>query len=347
MSPDNQTVLCVLMVEDSPEDCELISRQLARCGYTLTVERVSSEQAMRKALEQVQWDIVLTDHTLPGFCGLAAIELLREMGLPTPVLCVTGSADPNVLRRMLEGGAHACVNKNDLSMLGAAVERALDAPSSPCAGDTGDGMDTEIIDRIYEPFFTTKAPDEDAGLGLAMVRRSVRELESAMAAQSQLGVRTTFDLSFPIHPTMLAEVAEIPPTLPHGNGEHILFVNDEPAICASTQLILLCLGYRVTTQTNPNEALLQFRHCPDQFALVIIDLTMPRIAGLDLAREISHFRPQTPLLLSTGFSHEFGLDRLRECRVYDVIAKPLTPVALAATVHRLLFTAARNGQPLD
>jgi DNA-binding NarL/FixJ family response regulator len=121
----NHSVLRVLMAEDSPLDCELICLRLKECGYTPIVQRVGSEEEMRTALERGQWDIVFTDHSLPGFSGIAALELLRKMGRQTPALCVTGSADPTIFASILEAGAFACISKNDLSSLCATVERAL------------------------------------------------------------------------------------------------------------------------------------------------------------------------------------------------------------------------------
>ncbi|MCI0538957.1 MAG: response regulator [Verrucomicrobiales bacterium] len=122
---DRQTVLRVLMVEDSADDCELICRQLALCGYTPLVERVFGEETMRNALEGGRWDIVFADYKLPGFCVRAALGLVRKMAAKIPVLCITGSADPIVITRILEAGADACINKDDLSMLCATVERVL------------------------------------------------------------------------------------------------------------------------------------------------------------------------------------------------------------------------------
>jgi len=147
---------------------------------------------------------------------------------------------------------------------------------------------------------------------------------------------------FPVDQGALAELPEIPATLPQGNGENILVVDDEPAICASIQLMLVRLGYCVTTQINPGEALFEFRGCPDRFALVIADLNMPHLTGIDLAQQISLVRPQTPVLLSADLNEEFAMDKIRESGVHDVIAKPITPVTLAAAVHRSLVIAAEE-----
>jgi len=126
----NDSVLRALMVEDSPLDCELICLRLTECGYTPIVQRVCCEAEMLAALERTQWDIVFTDHGLPGFSGLAALELLRKMRTATPALCITGSVDPIVIGRILEAGAFACINKDDLSTLCDTVERALNKRSS-------------------------------------------------------------------------------------------------------------------------------------------------------------------------------------------------------------------------
>jgi CheY-like chemotaxis protein len=123
-------ILRVLMVEDSQDDCELICFQLERCGYRPRLERVFCEEMMRKALEQDKWDIVFTDHGTPGFSGTAAIELLERMQQRIPVICITGTLDPVVTRRMLAVGARACICKDDLSLLCTTVQRALNGNSN-------------------------------------------------------------------------------------------------------------------------------------------------------------------------------------------------------------------------
>lgn len=118
-------ILRILMVEDNQDDCELISYQLQKCGYRLRMERVFCEEMMRSALERERWDIVFTDHGVPGFSGASAIELLEQLEKPIPVICITGSVDPVVTRRMLTVGARACISKDDLSLLCATVARVL------------------------------------------------------------------------------------------------------------------------------------------------------------------------------------------------------------------------------
>jgi CheY-like chemotaxis protein len=135
--------LRVLMIEDSANDCELILRQLKRCGFAPLFRRVDNESELRRALEQDPWDIIITDHNLPTFSGAEALDLIRDIGLNIPTLCVTGSADPTKIAEVLNAGACALISKDDLAPLCAAVTSALNrrAPRSdrPGRSKPGDG----------------------------------------------------------------------------------------------------------------------------------------------------------------------------------------------------------------
>jgi CheY-like chemotaxis protein len=129
--------LRVLVIEDSQYDFELIIRQLRRCGFAPRARRVDSGPELRLALEQDPWDIIITDRKLPTFSGAEALALIRDIGLNIPTLCVTGSADPSRISEILDAGACALVNKDDLAPLCAAVTDALNrrAAQSDRPGD--------------------------------------------------------------------------------------------------------------------------------------------------------------------------------------------------------------------
>jgi CheY-like chemotaxis protein len=134
--------LRVLMVEDSENDCELILRQLKRCGFAPRARRVDTGAELRRALEQDSWDLIITDHLLPTFSGAEALALIRAIGSEIPTLCVTGSADPAKIAEVLNAGACALINKDNLAPLCAAVTSALSrrAQSNPSGRSTsGDG----------------------------------------------------------------------------------------------------------------------------------------------------------------------------------------------------------------
>jgi CheY-like chemotaxis protein len=134
--------LRVLMIEDSKNDCELIVRQLKRCGYSPRFKRVDNGAELRRALEQESWDIITTDNQLPTFSGAEALAMLRDIGLNIPTICITGSADPSKITTVLDAGACALISKDDLAPLCAAVTDALNrrpARSGP-PGPSTSGM---------------------------------------------------------------------------------------------------------------------------------------------------------------------------------------------------------------
>ena len=135
--------LRVLMVEDSKNDCELIVRQLRRCGFTPRARRVDNGPELQRALEQDSWDIIITDSKLPTFSGTEALALICAIGTNIPTLCVTGSADPARIREVLDAGACALISKDDLAPLCAVVTSALNRRAAqsdpPGRSRSGDG----------------------------------------------------------------------------------------------------------------------------------------------------------------------------------------------------------------
>lgn len=117
--------LRVLVVEDSENDCELLIRQLRRCGFATLVRRVDNGPELRRSLEQDSWDIIITDNKLPTFSGKEALAMIRDSGLNIPTLCVTGSDDPAKVAEVMDAGACALISKDDLAPLCAAVKAAL------------------------------------------------------------------------------------------------------------------------------------------------------------------------------------------------------------------------------
>ncbi len=147
--PDNpkpsaaERPLRILMVEDNRNDCELILRQVRRCGFAAQATRVDTGPELRRALEQRSWDLIITDHQLPTFSGAEVLALIREIGLNIPTLCVTGSVDPAKIKEVLDAGACAFISKDDLAPLCAAVRSALNRgalqSNPPGRSASGDG----------------------------------------------------------------------------------------------------------------------------------------------------------------------------------------------------------------
>lgn len=203
--------------------------------------------------------------------------------------------------------------------------------------DSGHGMDSKTLARIFEPCFTTKPPHEGTGMGLMMVQNIVKGHGGVIQVQSEPDKGTTFRLYFPQweQPAQSAIVDSAP--LPHGRG-HILFVDDEEQIVHSNRQMLERLGYEVTGMSSSLAALAAFRARPGEYHLVITDLTMPRLTGLELTQEIRQIRPDVPVVLCTGFSERATPELIRELEINAFLTKPVTSREMAQLLYKILRT---------
>lgn len=202
--------------------------------------------------------------------------------------------------------------------------------------DTGRGMDRAMQERIFEPFFTTKAPGEGTGLGLAVVHGVIKNHGGAIAVLSEPGVGTTFSIYLPVYERLQAAIIHESDSMPRGNGEHILFVDDEEALVSLGKSMLEVLGYRVTTWTDSSEALAAFRSQPQDFDLVITDQTMPHLNGGDLATALLGIRPTLPIILLTGYNATMSFEQAKAIGIRELLFKPNTMQALGEAVRRAL-----------
>jgi nitrogen-specific signal transduction histidine kinase/ActR/RegA family two-component response regulator len=202
--------------------------------------------------------------------------------------------------------------------------------------DTGCGMDQATMERIFDPFFTTKPVGQGTGLGLAMVHGIMKSHDGAISVESQPGEGTAFHLYFPVFETGIA-VREIEATpIPHGQGEHILFVDDEEALTGIGKKILEQLGYSVTTKTSALEAIAAVRDQREQFDLVITDLTMPVMDGAKLGSLLLQIQPQLAIVLSTGYNGIMTAEKVRELGFRGLLQKPCTARNFGEAVHHAL-----------
>ena len=202
--------------------------------------------------------------------------------------------------------------------------------------DTGKGMDADTVVRIFEPFYTTKPVGQGTGLGLSVVHGIVSDHDGAIQVSSQPGKGSTFSVYFPaIEPALRAAVVA-PTELPAGRGQHLLFVDDEVSLGRGARKLLERLNYRVTVVTDPLAALALFNEEPEKFDLVMTDLQMPQMTGVNLAAAVTRIRPQMRILLMTGYIGSYTADMLKEAGINDVLNKPLTLASLATAVHKIL-----------
>ncbi|HEV7730995.1 MAG TPA: PAS domain S-box protein [Candidatus Binatia bacterium] len=206
--------------------------------------------------------------------------------------------------------------------------------------DDGSGMDAATLERIFEPFFTTKKVGQGTGLGLPVVHGIVKSHGGAILVQSEPGRGTTVEVHLPAHAGPPADLPSEATVVPRGQGERILFVDDEVQLAELGRSMLESLGYRVTSLTDPIEAATMFRAGPNRFDLVVTDLTMPALSGTQLAQELWRVRPDIPVLLDTGFVGSLAPDAANMPGLRGVLAKPYTIGSLARAVHRALTTPA-------
>ena len=203
--------------------------------------------------------------------------------------------------------------------------------------DTGCGIPPAIIDRIFDPYYTTKPTGEGTGLGLSTVHGIVRDHGGCIKVYSEVGCGTTFHVFLPAADAEVETAAEEATQLPTGS-ERILFVDDEKSLIDLGRDLLELLGYRVETRASSIDALDAFRANPQKYDLIISDMNMPKMTGDELAREIKGIRPDIPIILCSGFSDRMRTPATAAIGISAMLMKPVTYVDLARTVRQVLDT---------
>ena len=202
--------------------------------------------------------------------------------------------------------------------------------------DTGCGMDHSVMNKIFDPYFTTKEQGKGTGLGLAVVHGIVREHRGDIKVYSEINKGTTFNVYLPL----INKLSDAPPiakveSSKTGN-ERILLVDDEATITRITSQMLERLGYMVTSLTGSMEALEVFKENPDVFDLVVTDMTMPNMTGDQLARELILIRPDIPVIICTGFSERVNKEKAKALGIKGFLMKPTVRSELADMVRKVL-----------
>ncbi|MDY6950757.1 MAG: PAS domain S-box protein [Thermodesulfobacteriota bacterium] len=201
--------------------------------------------------------------------------------------------------------------------------------------DTGHGMDVSTMERIFDPYFTTKEKGEGTGMGLAVVHGIVKAHGGVLTVYTEREKGSTFRVYLPAIEKKAKPEVDVKEKLPTGT-EHILFVDDEQPLVHLGKQVLETLGYDVTTRTGSVEALEAFRRQPDRFDLVITDMTMPAMTGDKLAGEIMKIRPDIPVILCTGFSTRISEDKSKAAGIRGFLLKPFLKRDVAETIRRVL-----------
>jgi PAS domain S-box-containing protein len=261
-------------------------------------------------------------------------------------------ADPTqihqVLMNLCTNAAHAMrakggvlkikLSKLELDDVSAKFDADLTAGSyiRLTVSDTGHGMPQEFISRIFDPYFTTKEKGEGTGLGLAVVHGIVRSFNGAITVYSEPDKGTMFNVYLPRYRGD-ESFTKIKPSqqLPAGR-ECILLIDDELPLVNIGKQMLERLGYEVVTQTSSRDAFELFSRKPQRFDLVITDMTMPNMTGLELSNKIMTIQPNIPIILSTGFSEFVDEDTAKEMGIRAFVMKPFLMSEMANMIRKVL-----------
>jgi PAS domain S-box-containing protein len=201
--------------------------------------------------------------------------------------------------------------------------------------DTGHGMSPETLERIFEPFYTTRDIGEGTGMGLATVHGIVTGHGGEIFADSRIGGGTTLDIYLPQTAVAAKDESVANETIWQGS-ERILFVDDEEEITDLARQLLERAGYSVTTETDSREALRRFAKRPDDFDIVVTDQAMPKLYGIKLAEKIFKIRPGFPVILISGFADSVTLESVQDKGICDFLMKPLVGYELAQAIRHAL-----------
>jgi len=207
--------------------------------------------------------------------------------------------------------------------------------------DNGPGIETDIIPHIFDPYFTTKAIGKGSGMGLAVVHGIVKNHNGSIVVDSDRGAGTVFTIHFPLvqdEPVIAPEPVQVLPT----GSENILFVDDEELLVRMGCQQLQRLGYAVVAFQHPDKALEAFAAQPDEFDLVITDMTMPQMNGVALGDEIRKIKADTPIVICSGHSDIVGPDNAVDMGFAAFLMKPVVMHDLAQTVREVLNQSPRE-----
>ena len=315
---------------------DLVQQILTFARYEINqLKLMKMQPIIKEAMKLIRSTIPTTisiNQNLQPDCGPVTAD-------PTQIHQIVMNLATNAYHAMEENGGELKVNLKEIKL---GKDDLIDPDMSPglyaclTIGDTGVGMYKEVMNRIFDPYFTTKEKGKGTGMGLAVVHGIVKGMMGDIRVYSEPGKGTEFQVYLPV----VGDASEKPAAKADDpiqrGGESILLVDDEDAIIKMEKLILERLGYQVTTRPGSIEAFEAFRADPDTFDLVITDMSMPNLSGDKLASELMKIRPDIPILLCTGYSESMSDEKIQSLGIKGFLMKPIMIKEFARKIRDVL-----------
>jgi PAS domain S-box-containing protein len=290
---------------------------------------------LKEALQLIKSSLPSTikiTQNIQSDCGLVFAD-------PTQIHQIVMNLCTNAYHAMEETGGKLTVNLKEVELTAEDLKDQAMVPGPHVCltvADTGPGMEQSVIDRIFDPYFTTKEKGKGTGLGLAVVDGIVKSHGGHISVYSEPGKGTEFKVFLPVIKTKEEEhQVETDTPIQKGN-ERILLVDDQDMVAQMEKQMLERLGYHVTVRTSSTDALEAFRTQPDKFDVVITDMTMPNMTGDKLAAELIKIRPAIPIILCTGFSEMMSKEKAAALGIKGFLMKPVVMKDLSSIIRKVL-----------
>jgi signal transduction histidine kinase len=264
----------------------------------------------------------------------------KVLGDPSQIHQMLMNLFTNTAHALSEGGGDLEVSLSDVDIDAGVTAQNPDLKPGPHVrlrvSVSGRGISPSIIERIFNPYITTKGEVDGTGMGpTIVVRGTVKSHGGGIIVHSKPGNKATLDIFFPRIRSEVTSKKELATSLPRGK-ERILLIDDEQALASLGKQMLERLGYQVISETSSMEALKGFRAQPHGFDLVITDVIMPSMTGLELAEKLLTVRPDIPIILCSGVGETVTKEKARALGIREFVMKPIVITEIAKIIRKVL-----------
>lgn len=328
------------------EQASIRGRDLVAKMLLFSRDTVSNDQALQLK-PQIDDDIQLIKSIFPS-----SLKVNKDIAEDLPDILMDSIQFSQLLMNLCINARDAMDGKGIIN-LRVAMATAINEKCADCReiitgdwvelaiGDSGGGIDPEVLTKIFNPFYSTKGVGEGTGMGLSTVHGIMHSHKGHICVETEQGKGTVFRLLFPpvieTKKETTSRSSSLSQDITKGQGQRILIVDDEPALVGLLDEILQVYGYQPSAFTSSKKALEAFKQNPDKFDLIITDQTMPEITGIDLVKSIREIRPDIPVILNTGFSDNINKETANNLNI-RILQKPVDTKLLCNSISDLIDT---------